>query len=332
MSVFADLLKERTRGQTVSLANSSILCKVDTWISTGIPPLDLIMGGGIPVGRMVEIYGDTSTGKSLLAGHILAETQRIGGIAVYIDTESAVSLEILEAIGVNLEAAIYAAPTTIEEVFDIIKDLLTLKKEEDPDTPMTVVWDSVAATTCEDELERAKKDGIGQGYPTHARLISQMCRILRTEISRCNIAFVFINQTRQKLNVRFGDDVATFGGKAIGFYSSIRLATKYRTKIKDRSGQPVGVELRCIVTKNKVAPPFGECVFPVVFGYGADEAGAVMEWLRQRKVITTSGGWHKLELDGEEQSFRKDDFETLYFEKRDVILQIMEDDFYVSSD
>lgn len=311
--------------QFASLADASILSRVSEFVSTGIPTIDLVMGGGVPVGRMIEVYGDTSTGKSLLAAHILAETQHAGGIAVLMDPETATSVEIMESVGIDTETCIYTVPDTVEEVFKVIEDVLELKKEEAPDQLMTIVWDSVAATTSEDELARASKDGIGRGYPSHARLISQMCRILKAEIAKNRIAFVFINQTRQKLNIMFGDNTATFGGKAIPFYSSIRLVMKKGKKLVDGKDFPYGIMVKIGCVKNKVAPPFRDCQCPVIFGEGLDPAGAAFWWLRDKKLLVTKGSWYILEILGQELKFQAKNFEGIYYDYENYIVELLGD-------
>lgn len=324
---FIETLEKRKTGM-VTLSDKSVLSRVNEFVSTGCPPLDLIIGGGIPVGRPIEIYGDTSTGKSLLAAHILAETQAVGGIAVLFDTETATDEGVMEAVGIDNDALIYAVPETIEEVYSELINVISIKREVDPKALLTVVWDSVASTYSEEEFDNVTKKGLGKGYPVHAMLISQMCRLIRAEIPKQRMAFVFINQAKTKLGVMFGDDVTTFGGKAIGFHSSVRLEMKHVRKYKGSKDGPIrGIVVRVIVAKNKIAPPFGQCEFPIIFGIGIDEPGSVFEWLRKRKLIKSAGGFWMFG-DDEEDKFRKAEFADIYWDNKDIILGIMDDEYH----
>lgn len=317
-------LKKRSRKSPfTSLADSSALSLVDTWISTQCLPLDDIMGGGAPVGRMVEIYGDEASGKTLICLHLLAEVQQMGGIAVMIDTETAIALTLAEIVGVDLDELIYCTPSTIEEVWDNISEVMKIKEDDFPDVPMLIVWDSVAATSSEAEVKKVMEKGLNTGYPPTAREISQMMRVMSVMIARNNTAFVMTNQAKVKIGVLFGDKVATFGGKSIGFHSSIRLHLKKVSVIRDKARNPLGVTVRVKAAKNKVHPPFGECTFPVLFDVGIDDAGAVFTWLKNEKIIRASGGWCYLEVDEEELRFRSDGFGEIYEDYRDAILEMM---------
>jgi len=325
----SELLKHITghnpKTRIITLSNQSALSKVTEFVPTGCPPLDWIMGGGVPAGRITEIYGDTSTGKTLLAEHILAETQAMGGTAVLLDTETAIDQHLAETIGIDIEELLYANPETIEDVYKTIQEFIEAKREVDPDGLMTIVWDSVAATSSEEEVEKVRKEGLGaRTVATHARLISKMCRVMRREVASERLALVLINQTRQKIGVLFGDDKSTFGGRAIGYYSSVRLELAQRGQIKDH-GDVIGIKARAYVAKNKVAPPFGQCTIPILFDVGIDEPGAMLEWLKSQDVITTAGGWHRITLDGEEHSFQRPSWPELYLKHRSEILSWMFD-------
>ena len=306
-----------------------ILSRVTRFVSTGCLPLDLVMGGGIPVGRVTEVYGDTSTGKSLLGLHILAETQAAGGIAALFDTETASSEEILKAVGIDLDSLAYYTPETIEEVYEDLLDLLEAKRKNLPDEVMVVVWDSIAATSADKELEDIAKKGLGAAtMGIHARLMSQLCRVLPRTISRDKVALVVLNQTRQKLGVLFGDDEVTFGGKAIGFYSSVRLRMRYVGKIKAPGKDIAGIKVKITVVKNKIAPPFGEVEIPILFGSGVDEAGAILSWMHDRDLLKISGGWKKLSLNGEEYKFQSDsDWREIYGQWKDAIDDLVINDY-----
>jgi recombination protein RecA len=309
----------------VKLSDPSIISHVTEFVSTGCPPLDLIMCGGAPVGRLMEIYGDTSTGKTAVGAHILAETQKMGGIGVLLDTETAIDTDMMEIMGVDPDALIYSIPETVEEVYDDLSDIIDAKREVDPDGLMTIVWDSVAATSADEEIEKVRRDGLGKGVSPaiHARLISQLCRVMKKEIAKDNIAFVILNQTRAKIGVLYGDKKATFGGRAIGYYSAVRLELAIAGKIKEKN-VPIGINVRAYVAKSKVGPPFGKVVFPILFDSGIDEAGAVLNWLKDEKIAVVHGAWTNLTLlNGEELRFQRPTWADLYNDNRDEVLSLM---------
>lgn len=289
------------------LSDESSPCVVSDFLSTGCYVLDCIMGGGLPLGRIVEIYGDTSTGKSLIAAQACASVQNIGGLAVYIDTETAVSLPIMQAVGVNVESLIYLAPDTVEDVFLAMETVI--ESMEDIDSRLLIVWDSIAATSSEAEMDKAT----GKiGYLTHARTISQGLRKLARLISRQKVAVLFLNQSKTNIGVMFGERVATFGGKSVGFHSSVRVELKIKSTIKDKAKREVGVTIRARVTKNKIAPPFRRAELPIYFGHGIDDAEAALNLLLDTGEVGSRGGWYSTELDGKEQKFRKDAWKDLY--------------------
>lgn len=323
-TILKHIKDKRPKSTLITLSDKGAISRVTEFISTGCPPLDWIMGGGVPVGRMTEIYGDTSTGKTLLAEHILAETQAMGGVAVLLDTETAIDDQLAETIGINLEELIYDNPDTVEDIYDVIQELLDAKRDEDPNGLMTIVWDSVAATSSREEIEKIRKDGLGGAtVATHARLISKMMRVMKKMVAKERLALVMLNQTREKIGVMFGNNKSTFGGRAIGYYSSVRLELALKSKIKDR-GQVVGINVRAYVAKSKVAPPFGQCIIPILFDVGMDEPGAVLEWLKDDKVVRVSGAWQYLELgDGNELKFQRPGWPQLYNDNQDAILELI---------
>jgi len=326
-NVVLEMLGKRpssVRGMTL-LSDSAALSRVNTFISTGCPPLDLIMGGGVPVGRLVEIYGDTSVGKTLLAEHILAETQAMGGTAVLLDTETAVDLDVAKIVGIDVDKLLYSTPDTVEEVFDDIVELIRIKEKLDPDGVMTIVWDSVAAASSDAEMKKVMSEGLNTGYPPTAKEISQMMRVSKLLVAKHNIALVVLNQTRENIGVMFGDKKATFGGRAIGFYASVRLELSSQGKLKDK-GNIIGINTRAYVAKSKVSVPFGKCTIPIVFNHGIDEAGSVLEWLKAEKVIKVRGSWSYITIGDEELSFQGlSSWEDIYIEHGDAILDLMYD-------
>jgi len=297
-------------------------CVITEYLSTGTFPLDAILGGGLPVGRITEMYGDTSTGKSLIAAQIAALAQEDGHIVVYADTESAVSLPIMEAVGVDIDKLIYATPDTVDGdngVFALFDDAIESKKRRSPDSLMFLIWDSIAATSSMAEMENEYgKATMGQ----HARLISQGLRKLTRKISKQRVCALFLNQTREKIGVMFGDKVATFGGKAIGFHSSVRVQLKLGPKIKER-GKIAGIEAKATVVKNKVAVPFRSCSLPIYFGYGVDNALASFYYLKSEGVMTVAGSWHTISIGGEEIKCQRKNWENVFDEHYEAIEEMI---------
>ena len=233
---------------------------VSDWVSTGSSLLDIAIankpGGGVPVGRITEVTGLEQSGKSLLCGHILAETQRKGGVAVLIDTETSVSVEFLKAIGVDVTKLLYINVDTVEDIFATIDTIIaTVRKDgsKDKDRLVTIVTDSVAAASTKIEMSaNYEKDGYAT---TKAIIISKAMRKITSTIGRQRIALVFTNQLRQKMGVMFGDPWTTSGGKALAFHSSVRLRLKNIGQIKKESLGVIGAKCETTVVKNRLGPP-----------------------------------------------------------------------------
>lgn len=313
-----DTLNKKKRKFNITLADDpDSPCVVDDWISIGCLALDAIMGGGLPIGRLVELYGDFSTGKSLIAMQAAATAQSLGYIVLYIDTEHALSLEIAEAVGVDISKLVYADPDTIEETFELMEDVLSVK---DPEDVMVIIWDSIAATTIELEKEgEYGKATVGR----HALLMSQGMRKFNHFISNKNAAALFINQTRQKIGVMFGDDTSTFGGKATEFYASIRVQLRSGKKIRNKKKKTIGITTHAKVVKNKVAYPFKECELPIYFGYGIDDAEAALLYLKELGKIEVRGSYQYINLGGEEQRFQAKTWLPLFDEYYDEIAELI---------
>lgn len=318
--IVAALKKKKPNTRLGTMSAPTMLARVKEFVPTGCLPLDIIMGGGIPVGRLTEVYGDTSTGKSLLAAHILAETQRCGGVAVLLDSETATSCEIMEAVGVDSDEVLYSCPGTDEEVYEDIRQAIDARNEVAKDALMTIVWDSVAATSSDTEVEKVRKEGLGgSSVATHARLISLMCRVLPREVAKQRIALVFINQTRENIGVMFGDKMSTFGGRAIGYYATVRLEMAKRSTLTDDNDNPVGIDVRCYVAKSKVGVPFGQCRFPIMFGQGIDKVGAVHNFIKDKKLAEMKGSWYNLMLGDEALKWQSANWPIVYAKHQQAI-------------
>lgn len=251
-------------------------------ISTGSLSLDLALGiGGIPKGRIIEIYGPESSGKTTIALHVVAEAQKKGGEAAFIDVEHALDPEYAEALGVNINSLLVSQPDTGEQALEICEALVRSNAID------VVVVDSVAAL-----VPRAEIDGLmGDSHVgLQARLMSQALRKLTACISKSNCAVIFINQLREKVGVMYGSPEVTTGGRALKFYSSVRIDIR-RTETLKLQGEMIGSRTRARVVKNKVAPPFKEAEFDIMYGEGISKVGEIVDLGVKVDVIKKSGAW-----------------------------------------
>ena len=255
-------------------------------ISTGCLSLDVALGvGGVPKGRIVEIYGPESSGKTTLALHIVAEAQKSGGFAAFIDAEHAVDPEYSSNLGVDTEQLLISQPDTGEQALEICETLVRSSALD------VIVIDSVAALVPRAELE-------GDMGDTHvglqARLMSQALRKLTGTVSKSNTTVIFINQIREKIGVMFGNPETTSGGRALKFYSSIRMEIRRITSLKD-GGEMVGSRVRVKVVKNKVAPPFKQSEFDIMYGKGISYEGDLLDLAVSGDIVEKTGAWYSFE-------------------------------------
>jgi len=256
--------------------------QMDNVISTGCLSLDVALGvGGVPKGRIVEIYGPESSGKTTLALHIVAEAQKAGGHAAYIDAEHAVDPEYSKKLGVNVEDLLISQPDSGEQALEICETLVRSSALD------VIVIDSVAALVPKAELD-------GDMGDTHvglqARLMSQALRKLTGTVSRSNATVIFINQIREKIGVMFGNPETTPGGRALKFYSSIRMEIRRITTLKD-GVDSVGSKVRVKVIKNKVAPPFKQSEFDIMYGKGISVIGDILDLAVLGNIVEKMGAW-----------------------------------------
>jgi recombination protein RecA len=330
-SVIADELNKTFKHQQVAYFlqdDGTNPTNVTDWISTGSTMLDLAIAnkpnGGVAVGKITELNGLEGSGKSLIGSHLLASTQRKDGIAVYIDTESAVSPEFLEAIGVDTTNMLYVHLETVEEVFETIETIVTKIRESDKDKLVTILVDSLAAASTKVEMDA---DFDKDGWATaKAIIISKAMRKVTQMIARQKIALVFTNQLRQKLGVMFGDPWTTSGGKALPFHSSIRVRFKNAGQIKDSSKKnTIGIKIKAQVIKNRLGPPMRTAEFPLYFDTGIDDCGSWLTVMKEHKLLKQAGAWYTIQhADTEtgelikEYKFQSKDFETLVTENPDL--------------
>jgi recombination protein RecA len=266
--------------------------------------------GGLAAGRITEINGLEGSGKSLIGAHALAATQKKGGLAVYIDTESAVSSEFLQAIGIDTENMLYVHLETVEEIFDTIETIVAKIRESDKDKLVTILVDSLAAASTKVEMEA---DFDKDGWATaKAIVISKAMRKITQLIARQRVCLIFTNQLRQKLGVMFGDPWTTSGGKALPFHSSTRIRLKNVGQIKDTKKNTIGIKIRAQVIKNRLGPPLRSADFSLYFDKGIDDFGSWLEVLKGHKLVKQAGAWYTLEdQDGKEHKFQSKDFGSL---------------------
>ena len=293
--------------------------EISDWISTGSSILDLAISnrphGGLPVGKMVEFNGLEGTGKSLVSAHVVADTQKKGGIAVVIDTENAAAPEFWKSLGVDLSKLLYVQCETVEDIFEKMEQMIGIVRKSNKDRILTIIVDSVAAASTKVELESDHgKDGFATGKSI---IISKAMRKITTMIGRQKVLTVFTNQLRQNLNaMAFGDKYVVSGGKSLAYHCSVRVRLNNTGKLK-KGEEVIGNECKAVVVKNRMGPPQRQASFDIYFDSGIADYGSWIKVLKENNLVKQGGAYYTYKKDdGSEWKFQSKDFvETMKSDK-----------------
>ncbi len=308
-------LEKQYRGEELFIQLDSDKMNVrDNVISTGCLSLDIALGiGGIPKGRVIEIFGPESSGKTTLALHIVAEAQKAGGIAAFIDMEHALDTEYMKKLGVNTTELIVSQPSFGEQALSIVDTLIRSNSLD------VIVIDSVAALVPKAELDGEMGDSF---MGLHARLMSQALRKLTGTVKKTDTSVIFINQIREKIGIVFGNPETTTGGRALKFYSAMRLEIRRVTNIKDGTNS-IGSRVRVKVVKNKVAPPFKQTEFDIMYGEGISYIGDIVDLAVEGEIIQKTGAWYS--YDDAKIGQGRENAKSFLKENQDILDKIVSD-------
>jgi recombination protein RecA len=309
-AALAQIEKQFGKGSIMRLGEGEVIEDIEV-VSTGSLGLDIALGvGGLPRGRVVEIYGPESSGKTTLTLQVIAEMQKVAGTCAFIDAEHALDIQYAQKLGVNLQELLISQPDTGEQALEIV-DALVRSGSVD-----LIVVDSVAALTPKAELEGEMGDSLPG---LQARLMSQALRKLTSNIKKTNTMVIFINQIRMKIGVMFGNPETTTGGNALKFYSSVRLDIRRTGSIK-RGDEVIGSETKVKVVKNKVASPFKTAEFDILYGEGISREGEIIDMGVEARILDKSGAWYA--YNGEKIGQGKDNAREFLRENKDLAVEI----------
>jgi len=314
------LIKQMNKGEDLPIAfnlNDPNPTEVKSFIPTGSTVLDYLIanmsGGGIPAGKITEIVGEEQAGKSLLATQILANAQKLGGIAVYLDTENAASPDFMKRLGINLNKLVYLQPGSIEDCYAAIEKTILMARSKDTQCPVCIVWDSIAATPPQAEIEGDydPNSRIGLAGKAHAKGLRKITKMVGSD----KVTLVLTNQLKVKIGVMFGDPLTTPGGKAIPYHASVRIRLTKSKEISQGAAklkETLGFHTYAKVFKNRLGPPMRKCEFDILFKSGLDDKNSVRDCLHTRGVISKASGFMKIkDYTGTELKFRAAKWETL---------------------
>jgi recombination protein RecA len=309
-AALAQIEKQFGKGSIMRLGDGEVIADIQV-VSTGSLGLDIALGvGGLPRGRVVEIYGPESSGKTTLTLQVIAEMQKLAGVCAFIDAEHALDTQYAQKLGVNLQELLISQPDTGEQALEIV-DALVRSGSVD-----LIVVDSVAALTPKAELEGEMGDSLPG---LQARLMSQALRKLTATINKTNTMVIFINQIRMKIGVMFGNPETTTGGNALKFYASVRLDIRRTGSIK-KGDEVIGSETKVKIVKNKVAPPFKTAEFDILYGEGISREGEIIDMGVEARILDKSGSWYA--YNGEKIGQGKDNAREFLRENRDMAVEI----------
>lgn len=307
--VLQKIEKDFGKGSIVRLGDATTM-QVET-VPTGALTLDLALGGGLPKGRVVEVYGPESSGKTTLVLHAIAEVQKRGGVAAFVDAEHALDPAYAKRLGVDIDNLLVSQPDTGEMALEVVDNLVRSMAVD------IVAVDSVAALVPRAEIEGEMGDShVG----LQARLMSQALRKITASVGRSNCVVIFLNQLRQKIGVTYGSPETTTGGTALKFYASVRLDIR-RIQTLKKGTEEFGIRAKVKVAKNKVAPPFRIAEFDIIFGKGISQAGCILDLAEEMDIITRKGAWYSYKGDNLAQGR---DNTILYMEERPDFMQEIE--------
>jgi recombination protein RecA len=257
-------------------------------VSTQCPSLDVALGGGLPIGRIIEIFGEEGSGKTTVALHVISATQQLGGIGVIIDVENALSLDYAKSVGVNVNELIFSQPDSGESALNMAKKLMLSKKIKSPDEVMSIIIDSAAALSPQSEIDGEIEDN---KYAPVAVLLSKACRQMKSLVHSSNSLLIFTNQLRDSIG-GWNPQAKSTGGKALKFYASVRMELSPRAKILDVNKKVIGQTIKAKIVKNKTFPPFKEAEFKILWGEGIDYYHSLFVACVTIDIIVKEGSWY----------------------------------------